>query len=144
MFSIVKHLESANTMFSFIWWILGFYWVSAGGQALSHDAPQLYWYVCCNFDVWIRKNLSVFLSSSMLFSEMTIFFLQADNCFSGIWCFLCGLLYCFGLCDWNRCLLLPSVHYWYLVCCNWSGMICDDHGLLNTVSSFFFSVKCNG
>jgi hypothetical protein len=51
MFSIVKHLESANTMFSFLWWIVGFYWVSAGGKALSHDAPQLYWYVCCNFDV---------------------------------------------------------------------------------------------
>ena len=46
LFSIVKHLESANTMFSFIWWIVGFYWVSAGGQALSHDAPQLYWYAC--------------------------------------------------------------------------------------------------
>ncbi|MQL99202.1 hypothetical protein Taro_031930 [Colocasia esculenta] len=41
--SIAKHLESANTMFSFIWWIIGFYWVSAGGQALTHDAPQLYW-----------------------------------------------------------------------------------------------------
>ncbi|ONM20995.1 E3 ubiquitin-protein ligase [Zea mays] len=53
-FSIVKHLESANTMFSFIWWILGFYWVSAGGQALSHDAPQLYWLtiVFLAFDVF--------------------------------------------------------------------------------------------
>ncbi|XP_066389868.1 E3 ubiquitin-protein ligase At1g12760-like isoform X1 [Miscanthus floridulus] len=52
--SIVKHLESANTMFSFIWWIVGFYWVSAGGQALSHDAPQLYWLsiVFLAFDVF--------------------------------------------------------------------------------------------
>ncbi|XP_011628339.1 E3 ubiquitin-protein ligase At4g11680 [Amborella trichopoda] len=41
--SVAKHLESANTMFSFLWWIIGFYWVSAGGQALTHDAPQLYW-----------------------------------------------------------------------------------------------------
>ncbi|KAG8080658.1 hypothetical protein GUJ93_ZPchr0007g3196 [Zizania palustris] len=41
--SIVKNLESANTMFSFIWWIIGFYWISAGGQALPHNAPQLYW-----------------------------------------------------------------------------------------------------
>ncbi|KAK9276985.1 hypothetical protein L1049_006524 [Liquidambar formosana] len=41
--SVAKHLESANTMFSFIWWIIGFYWVSAGGQALAHDSPQLYW-----------------------------------------------------------------------------------------------------
>ena len=41
--SVAKHLESANTMFSFIWWIIGFYWVSAAGQALAHDSPQLYW-----------------------------------------------------------------------------------------------------
>ncbi|XP_042505854.1 E3 ubiquitin-protein ligase At1g12760-like [Macadamia integrifolia] len=41
--SVAKHLESANTMFSFIWWIIGFYWVSAGGQDLTHSSPQLYW-----------------------------------------------------------------------------------------------------
>ncbi|CAM8882313.1 unnamed protein product [Rhodiola kirilowii] len=41
--SVAKNLESANTMFSFIWWIVGFYWVSAGGQSLSTDSPQLYW-----------------------------------------------------------------------------------------------------
>ncbi|KAL0736821.1 hypothetical protein Bca4012_013031 [Brassica carinata] len=38
-----KHLESANTMFSFIWWIIGFYWVSSGGQQLAQGSPQLYW-----------------------------------------------------------------------------------------------------
>lgn len=31
-------------MFSFIWWIIGFYWVSAGGQALARSSPQLYWF----------------------------------------------------------------------------------------------------
>ncbi|CAN1184307.1 E3 ubiquitin-protein ligase At4g11680 [Linum perenne] len=41
--SIAKHLESANTMFSFIWWIIGFYWVSAGGQTLAQDSPLIYW-----------------------------------------------------------------------------------------------------
>ncbi|KAL5576639.1 hypothetical protein UlMin_018338 [Ulmus minor] len=41
--SVAKHLESANTMFSFIWWIVGFYWVTAGGESLINDAPQLYW-----------------------------------------------------------------------------------------------------
>ncbi|XP_027108263.2 E3 ubiquitin-protein ligase At1g63170-like [Coffea arabica] len=46
--SVAKHLESANTMFSFIWWIIGFYWVSAGGPNLTHDAPQLYW-LCITF-----------------------------------------------------------------------------------------------
>ncbi|CAN8308284.1 unnamed protein product [Cochlearia groenlandica] len=49
-----KHLESANTMFSFMWWILGFYWVSAGGQTLSSDSPQLYWLciIFLGFDVF--------------------------------------------------------------------------------------------
>ncbi|KAK4483451.1 hypothetical protein RD792_010638 [Penstemon davidsonii] len=46
--SVAKHLESANTMFSFIWWIIGFYWVSAGGQSLISDSPQLYW-LCITF-----------------------------------------------------------------------------------------------
>ncbi|KAJ8650182.1 hypothetical protein MRB53_003205 [Persea americana] len=52
--SIAKHLESANTMFSFIWWIIGFYWVSAGGQTLTRYAPQLYWLciVFLAFDVF--------------------------------------------------------------------------------------------
>ncbi|PIA49566.1 hypothetical protein AQUCO_01300393v1 [Aquilegia coerulea] len=52
--SIAKHLESANTMFSFIWWIIGFYWVSAAGPELTRDAPQLYWLciVFLAFDVF--------------------------------------------------------------------------------------------
>ncbi|KAG6435726.1 hypothetical protein SASPL_100601 [Salvia splendens] len=41
--SVAKHLESANTMFSFIWWIIGFYWVSVGGPDLTAESPQLYW-----------------------------------------------------------------------------------------------------
>ncbi|KAG5249303.1 E3 ubiquitin-protein ligase [Salix suchowensis] len=52
--SVAKHLESANTMFSFIWWIIGFYWVSTGGQALAQGSPQLYWLciVFLGFDVF--------------------------------------------------------------------------------------------
>ncbi|KAK7308992.1 hypothetical protein RJT34_05379 [Clitoria ternatea] len=52
--SVAKHLESANTMFSFIWWIIGFYWVSAGGQSLAQDSPQLYWLciIFLGFDVF--------------------------------------------------------------------------------------------
>ncbi|KAI3693938.1 hypothetical protein L1987_76894 [Smallanthus sonchifolius] len=46
--SVAKHLESANTMFSFIWWIVGFYWVSSGGEYLTQNAPQLYW-LCITF-----------------------------------------------------------------------------------------------
>lgn len=53
--SVAKHLESANTMFSFIWWIIGFYWVSAGGQSLAHVSPLLYWFVITPFLYWILK-----------------------------------------------------------------------------------------
>ncbi|KAJ7537968.1 hypothetical protein O6H91_11G029900 [Diphasiastrum complanatum] len=41
--SLAKRMESANTMFSFVWWIVGFYWITAGGQNLAHDSPGLYW-----------------------------------------------------------------------------------------------------
>ncbi|KAL4344509.1 hypothetical protein HN51_062663 [Arachis hypogaea] len=52
--SMPKHLESANTMFSFIWWVVGFYWVSASGQDLAQEAPLLYWLciVFLGFDVF--------------------------------------------------------------------------------------------
>ncbi|KAK7389212.1 hypothetical protein VNO78_24048 [Psophocarpus tetragonolobus] len=46
--SMAKHLESANTMFSFIWWVVGFYWVSADSEALLRDSPMLYW-LCIAF-----------------------------------------------------------------------------------------------
>jgi len=42
-FRIVKSLESINTMISSIWWVFGFYWIVAGGQALLQDSPRLYW-----------------------------------------------------------------------------------------------------
>lgn len=52
--NLAKRLESANTMFSFVWWIVGFYWITAGGQALTHEAPRLYWLcvVFLAFDVF--------------------------------------------------------------------------------------------
>lgn len=52
--SVAKHIESANTVFSFIWWIIGFYWVSVGGRTLTRDAPYLYWLciVFLAFDVF--------------------------------------------------------------------------------------------
>ncbi|KAG0490011.1 hypothetical protein HPP92_006874 [Vanilla planifolia] len=52
--SIARRIESANTMLSFIWWVIGFYWVSSGGPDLTRDAPQLYWLciVFLAFDVF--------------------------------------------------------------------------------------------
>ncbi|CAM6056357.1 unnamed protein product [Sphagnum tenellum] len=51
---LAKRLESANTMFSFVWWIIGFYWITARGQALPTEAPHLYWLcvVFLAFDVF--------------------------------------------------------------------------------------------
>ncbi|GAV70932.1 zf-RING_2 domain-containing protein, partial [Cephalotus follicularis] len=41
--SVTKRCESVNTMASFLWWIVGFYWVVSGGETLFLDAPRLYW-----------------------------------------------------------------------------------------------------
>ncbi|KAA8517843.1 hypothetical protein F0562_015317 [Nyssa sinensis] len=52
--SIVKRLESINTVISSIWWVFGFYWIVVGGQALLQDSPRLYWLavVFLAFDVF--------------------------------------------------------------------------------------------
>ncbi|KAJ7954328.1 E3 ubiquitin-protein ligase family [Quillaja saponaria] len=49
-----KRCESVNTMASFLWWIVGFYWVVSGGDILLQDAPRLYWLavVFLAFDVF--------------------------------------------------------------------------------------------
>ncbi|XP_062219891.1 E3 ubiquitin-protein ligase At1g63170-like isoform X1 [Phragmites australis] len=73
--SIAKHLESANTMFSFIWWIIGFYWVSAGGEVLTRDAPQLYWHT--NF---VCRLCIIFLAFDVFF----VVFCVALACIIGI------------------------------------------------------------
>ncbi|XP_021746814.1 E3 ubiquitin protein ligase RIE1-like [Chenopodium quinoa] len=52
--SFSKKCESVNTMASFLWWIVGFYWVVSGGEQLLQDAPRLYWLtvVYLAFDVF--------------------------------------------------------------------------------------------
>ncbi|XP_058080091.1 E3 ubiquitin protein ligase RIE1 [Magnolia sinica] len=52
--SIAKRCESVNTMASFLWWIVGFYWVVSGGDNLLQNAPRLYWLavVFLAFDVF--------------------------------------------------------------------------------------------
>ncbi|CAN6836439.1 unnamed protein product [Brassica oleracea] len=46
--SLANHLESTNAIFSFVWWIIGFYWVSAGSEELAQSSPHLYW-LCVAF-----------------------------------------------------------------------------------------------
>ncbi|KAL9234443.1 hypothetical protein vseg_009315 [Gypsophila vaccaria] len=41
--STANLLESANKILSFFWWILGFYWISSGGETMADNAPKLYW-----------------------------------------------------------------------------------------------------
>ncbi|CAN6675395.1 unnamed protein product [Malus baccata var. baccata] len=44
--SVSKRCKTVNTMVSFLWWIVGFYWVVSGGEVLLQNAPHLYWYFC--------------------------------------------------------------------------------------------------
>ncbi|XP_049399305.1 E3 ubiquitin-protein ligase At1g63170-like [Solanum stenotomum] len=51
---VTKLMDSANTMISLFWWIIGFYWVCTGGQRMVDESPQLYWLciVFLAFDVF--------------------------------------------------------------------------------------------
>ncbi|XP_050153186.1 E3 ubiquitin-protein ligase At4g11680-like isoform X2 [Malus sylvestris] len=62
---ITKNLESANSMFSFIWWVIGFYWVLNGGQTLLSSSPRLYW-LCVSFLVFDVAFIIVCVSASCL------------------------------------------------------------------------------
>jgi hypothetical protein len=42
--SYTGRCETMNTLISFLWWIIGFYWIFSGGEVLEHGAPRLYWY----------------------------------------------------------------------------------------------------
>ncbi|KAG2321920.1 hypothetical protein Bca52824_015133 [Brassica carinata] len=48
-----KTCESMNTIISFVWWIVGFYWLVSGGDILLQNASHLYWltFVFLSFDV---------------------------------------------------------------------------------------------
>ncbi|KAF3331559.1 E3 ubiquitin protein ligase RIE1 isoform X2 [Carex littledalei] len=83
--SFVKKCESINTMVSFFWWIIGFYWVVSGGDQLMESAPRLYWVTV------------IFLSFDVFFA----IFCVALACFIGIalcCCLPCviALLYAFA------------------------------------------------
>ena len=115
--SVAKHLESANTMFSFIWWIIGFYWVSSGGPDLTAESPQLYW---CGQVIFVdsARIMACFL---VLFMYYQWCILQAFHCILGIRCFLrCGLCCC-GMYNWNCCLLLSTMYHCNLICSCRSG-----------------------
>ncbi|XP_038688882.1 E3 ubiquitin-protein ligase At1g63170-like isoform X2 [Tripterygium wilfordii] len=67
--SIVKWLESLNTVISSVWWVIGCYWIVTGGQPLLQDSPRLYWLtvVFLAFDVFfiifcIGMALAVFFA----------------------------------------------------------------------------------
>ncbi|KFK37366.1 hypothetical protein AALP_AA4G247400 [Arabis alpina] len=46
--SVAMHLESTNAIFSFVWWMIGFYWITADAEELVQSSPQLYW-LCVAF-----------------------------------------------------------------------------------------------
>ncbi|CAI5980600.1 unnamed protein product [Closterium sp. NIES-65] len=46
--SIAKQIESANTVFSFLWWSVGFAWIISTFDDTFEDAPILSW-VCMSF-----------------------------------------------------------------------------------------------
>lgn len=70
-------------MFSFIWWVSGFYWVTAGGQNLTQESPKLYWFVWAMFP-FVFVGLLCFMwvmQLVFLFCRLCITFLAFDVVF---------------------------------------------------------------
>lgn len=123
--SVAKHLESANTMFSFIWWIIGFYWVNAGGQQLTEDAPQLYWLV-----QWHLVDAAKFFCNLFSWSLLNTFScVQALHYIFGIWCILCCYMCCCCMHCWNCSLLLSTLYHCNFICGSRPGIaLCKFSG----------------
>ncbi|XP_068315991.1 E3 ubiquitin-protein ligase At4g11680-like [Pyrus communis] len=80
--SVTTSLESAISMFSFIWWSIGFYWVLNGGQTLLSSSPRLYW-LCVSFLVFDVTFIIVCVAASCLVGIAICCFLP---CIIGILC----------------------------------------------------------
>jgi hypothetical protein len=89
-------------MISFLWWIIGFYWVVSGGEVLEHGAPRLYWYVIfsiyCKLEYLHLVNLNVALQG---FNEGVI---------SVIYSIPLSTLYTLYLCN------KPLIGIWHISC----------------------------
>ncbi|KMZ65302.1 RING finger protein [Zostera marina] len=42
-FDFARRFESINALLSFLWWVVGFYWIVCGGEIILRNAPKLYW-----------------------------------------------------------------------------------------------------
>ncbi|AQK55156.1 E3 ubiquitin protein ligase RIE1 [Zea mays] len=74
--SHASRCETINRLISFLWWIIGFYWLVSGGEVLEYGAPRLYWLTI------------VFLAFDVFFAVFCV----AMSCFIGI--ALCCCLPC--------------------------------------------------
>ncbi|CAA6664284.1 unnamed protein product [Spirodela intermedia] len=68
-FRMAKSCESLNTVTSFIWWIVGFYWVVSGGDAFLQDA--LHYIVGCLKPI-LRRLAVTLLAFDVLFATFCV------------------------------------------------------------------------
>lgn len=127
--SSAKHLESAHTMFTFVWWMVGFYWVSAGGETLIRDAPKLYWLVCfVQISHLILKKEKKNIFMPLFLGNQLVIALQGLYNLSCFGCALCCCMHRGCMPSWHCRLLLSSMHNCNFVLSNRSGnsLICSD------------------
>ncbi|XP_016748226.2 E3 ubiquitin-protein ligase At4g11680 isoform X1 [Gossypium hirsutum] len=118
---VAKSLESANTMFSFLWWIIGFYWIIAKGQVLTHQAPKLYW-LCVTF-----------LALDVVF----VFICFAVACLIGLavcCCLPCIIAILYALTDRECCICLSA----YEDGTELRELPCDHHFHCNCIDKWLY------
>lgn len=125
-------------MFSFVWWVIGFYWVTAGGENLTHDSPQLYWFVFRSFPFKVVFSKGVHFHLVLLLTCSSV--LQALYYISSFRCGLRHYMCCRCVSHWYCCVLLPAMHNCNLICCNGSGRW---HCIIFSILKESFYQVCN-
>lgn len=102
-FSMAKRCESLNTMVSFLWWIVGFYWVVSGGELLLQNAPRLYWYILFPFH-FMFFFLLLCIDYDLRYCRLSVVFLAFDVFFA-IFCVVLACLIGIALCCCLPCII---------------------------------------
>lgn len=98
-------------MFSFLWWIIGFYWITASGETLTLDSPQLYWSALIEyslsvliFELYLFNCWFAFLTRWVCFCRLCVIFLAFDVVFAML-CVAVACLIGIAVCCCLPCIL---------------------------------------
>lgn len=94
---------SLQILFSFLWWLIAFYWITASGGTSTQDSSQLYWLAFIEYSFSVL-NFQLFLFNCWLFSRLCVIFLGFELVFV-VLCVAVACLIGIAVCFFLPCIL---------------------------------------